>query len=315
MRRTAVLILAATGLAASLLAGCTAYSLRRVTIGDARKVEYSQYGSGLPVIVFMSGLGNTMDTWKGVYFKASKASTAVMYNRMGYGRSSKTDTPRTADQIVSELREFLTAAGYRPPYLLVAHSAAGLYAVYYARASPDEVGGMVLVDASHWEQIEYARKNQKDSFVTSVMKVIGTIASSLQDTGMAKEEFAGLDESSRQVIQGGQFPDIPLIVLSGTKHGSAGPISEEKWQEWQQDLARLSPRGRLLLAHKSGHFIQKTEPDLINDAIREVLAEMHTADSHSCVMKQRGRIPIDLAPRTAGEIHAPADIHVPRESQ
>ncbi|HEX9933849.1 MAG TPA: hypothetical protein VGB38_01530, partial [bacterium] len=84
-----------------------------------------------------------------------------------------------------------------------------------------------------------------------MMNVIGTIAILFMDTGMAKEEFAGLDESSRQVIQGGQFPDIPLIVLSGTKHGSIDPITKEKWQEWQQDLARLSPRGKLLLARKS----------------------------------------------------------------
>ncbi|HEX9933850.1 MAG TPA: alpha/beta hydrolase [bacterium] len=131
------------------MVGCTAYIQRRVTVSNDRKVEYSKYGSRQPVVVFMSGLGNTMDTRRDVYWSVSKVSTAVMVNRMGYGRSSKTDNPRTADQIVSELREFLAAAGYQLPCLLVGHSAGGLYAVYYTKTSPGVVGGMVLVDASH----------------------------------------------------------------------------------------------------------------------------------------------------------------------
>lgn len=265
-------IMLALGLMMSVCMGCSAYLQRRVSISGDRKVEYSKYGAGRPAIVFLSGLGNKMDTWKDVYWSVRKVSTVVMYNRMGYGRSSKTKEARTADRIVGELREFLTAAGYQPPYILVSHSAAGIYGIYYAKTYPNEVCGMVLVDASHWEQAEYL-KNQKENFFTSVMKVIGSIATFLMDTGMAKEELAELEASSKQLIQAGQFPEIPLIVLSGTKHGSGGSISEEKWQEWQQDLSRLSPKGKLVLATKSGHFIQNTEPELITAAIKEVYSQ------------------------------------------
>ncbi|MBN2206861.1 MAG: alpha/beta hydrolase, partial [Candidatus Aminicenantes bacterium] len=123
---------AALTVAASILASCGAYVLHRASIGDGRKVEYSRTGRGRPPIVFLSGLGNTMDTWKSVYWSVRDVATVVMYNRLGYGRSTKTAEPRTAERIVAELREFLPAAGYEPPYILVAHSAGGLYALYYA---------------------------------------------------------------------------------------------------------------------------------------------------------------------------------------
>jgi pimeloyl-ACP methyl ester carboxylesterase len=280
-KRNAALMFVTLGILVPMLTGCTAYVQRRAAISGGRKVEYSKNGSGRPVIVFMSGLGNTMDTWRDVYWSARGVSTAVIYNRMGYGRSSKTREPRTGEIIVSELREFLTAAGYRPPYVLVAHSASGLYAVYYAKKYPGEICGMVLVDASHWDQVEYL-KNQKQTFLTSVISVIGAIASLFVDSGMAKEEFADLGESSRQVVQAGQFPGIPLAVLYGIHHGPAGPITEGKWLEWQQDLARLSPRGRLIAAKRSGHFIQKTQPALISDAIKDVLADADTLHPDSC---------------------------------
>ncbi|MBN2207621.1 MAG: alpha/beta hydrolase [Candidatus Aminicenantes bacterium] len=265
---------AALAVVASMLAACGADVLHRASISDGRKVEYSRYGRGRPAIVFLSGLGNTMDTWKSVYWNVRGMSTVVIYNRLGYGRSTKSREPRTAERIVAELREFLPAAGYEPPYLLVAHSAGGLYALYYAKAHPEEIAGMVLVDASHWEQAEFL-KNQdpKKDFLTSVLSAVGSVAMLFVDTGMAKEEFAALEESSRQVVEAGPFPDVPLVVISGTKHGSTGPISEERWQAWQQELVALSPQGKLVLATKSGHFVQNKEPGLIVQAIKDVYAE------------------------------------------
>lgn len=60
-------------------------------------------------------------------------------------------------------------------------------------------------------------------------------------------------------------------------HGlpSADATEEANWQEHQQKLAALSTNSRPILAQESGHEIQMQQPDLVVDAIREVLAKVH----------------------------------------
>jgi pimeloyl-ACP methyl ester carboxylesterase len=72
--------------------------------------------------------------------------------------------------------------------------------------------------------------------------------------------------------------DLPLMVLS---HGQpmampglaeeVNEANEQLWQQLQAELAALSSRGRLVVAHDSGHYIQLERPQLVIDAIAEVV--------------------------------------------
>ena len=72
--------------------------------------------------------------------------------------------------------------------------------------------------------------------------------------------------------------DKPLIVLThGLKEANqagspegAGQ-AEQVWSELQADLARRSSSGKQVIAEKSGHYIQFDQPDLVIDAIRQVV--------------------------------------------
>jgi pimeloyl-ACP methyl ester carboxylesterase len=55
--------------------------------------------------------------------------------------------PRSAAGAVDDLHALLRAADLPPPYVLVGHSTGGLIVRLYASTFPDEVVGMVLVDA------------------------------------------------------------------------------------------------------------------------------------------------------------------------
>lgn len=43
------------------------------------------------------------------------------------------------------------------------------------------------------------------------------------------------------------------------------------WDQRQAELARLSSRGTLVIVEESGHYIQLDQPQLVIDAILEVL--------------------------------------------
>jgi pimeloyl-ACP methyl ester carboxylesterase len=62
-------------------------------------------------------------------------------------RSTPVAQPRTAADVVAELHALLAAADVPGPYVLTAHSLGGLFAHLYARTYPDEVRGIVFVDA------------------------------------------------------------------------------------------------------------------------------------------------------------------------
>ena len=55
--------------------------------------------------------------------------------------------PRTAESVVADLHALLETAAVPGPYVLVGHSLGGLFVRLYAATYPDEVAGLVLVDA------------------------------------------------------------------------------------------------------------------------------------------------------------------------
>jgi pimeloyl-ACP methyl ester carboxylesterase len=68
--------------------------------------------------------------------------------------------------------------------------------------------------------------------------------------------------------------DVPLIVLTRGIADEKGPDSEILEREHRKDhlaLARLSSRGKLVIADHSGHHIQLDQPELVAESIAEVL--------------------------------------------
>jgi pimeloyl-ACP methyl ester carboxylesterase len=77
--------------------------------------------------------------------------------------------------------------------------------------------------------------------------------------------------------------DLPLVVLSHGQPMAMPGLSDEVnqtyeqlWQELQAELAGLSSQGRLIVAEGSGHYIQLERPQLVIDAIAEVVTAART---------------------------------------
>ncbi|MEP0911561.1 alpha/beta hydrolase [Leptolyngbya sp. GB1-A1] len=279
-------------------------------------------GEGYPTVIVDSGTGGTHLDWQLVQPKVAKFTRILTYDRAGYGWSNLSSEPRTAEQVVGELRQLLREVEIEPPYILVGMSLSGLFSRLFAYHYPEEVAGMVLVDVAHERMyedtpVEWVELNKRlEGLLTPVVPIIGSIGllrllvafdalpmaaglfqkfppsmrplakalySQTQFGKTFAQESAAVSISMSQVEQARRikpFPDIPLIVLSAGK--PEFDITQEvleKLQELHADLATESLQGVHIVAHESGHAIQLDKPELVVDAIRQVVENVHCSSA------------------------------------
>ncbi|MBK8302679.1 MAG: hypothetical protein IPK98_04460 [Chloracidobacterium sp.] len=68
-----------------------------------------------------------------------------------------------------------------------------------------------------------------------------------------------------------QLGDKPLIVLSRGLSDGASPETEAAWRSLQTEMVKSSSNGKQVIAEKSGHYIQFSEPELVTVAIHDVI--------------------------------------------
>jgi hypothetical protein len=138
----------------------------------------------------------------------------------------------------------------------------------------------VLVEATHPDLMSKmlaalpAESPDEDENLKSVRK---SIVAENSDRTFNRERFDPA-ASAAQVRDSGTLGDKPLVVLTRSpKTYAKNPIMrkflEPVWQELQRDLSRLSSNSTHKVATKASHFISVDEPQLVTDAIREVIAK------------------------------------------
>jgi pimeloyl-ACP methyl ester carboxylesterase len=125
---------------------------RSVDIGG-RTLNINCAGGGGPTVVLDSGANNPGYQWVLVQRKIAQFSSVCWYDRAGNGWSDSGPFPRTTEAIAKDLHKLLGAAGIHPPFVLVGHSFGGTSMRVFNGLYPDEVAGMVLVDAWHEDEI------------------------------------------------------------------------------------------------------------------------------------------------------------------
>jgi pimeloyl-ACP methyl ester carboxylesterase len=115
-------------------------------------------GRGKPTVVLESAGNTAARGWAKVQPEVAKFTRVCSYDRAGYGWSKPGLQPRSIAQEAEELKLLLQAAGETGPYILVGHSQGGFNVRAFAHKYPEDVIGVVLVDASH---PEWAKQTQE----------------------------------------------------------------------------------------------------------------------------------------------------------
>jgi len=117
-----------------------------------RSINISCKGRGTPAVILDSGAGEPGLSWSAVQAQLAKTTQTCWFDRAGEGWSDPGPFPRTSEAIARDEHAAFKAAGVPPPYVLVGHSFGGLNARVYNGLYPNEVAGMVLVDAAHEDE-------------------------------------------------------------------------------------------------------------------------------------------------------------------
>jgi pimeloyl-ACP methyl ester carboxylesterase len=294
-----VLLLTACGARADASAAFTA----SVNIGG-RQVYLTCKGpttSGAATVVLISGYRAASDVWTSpdaiapikpaagppVLDALATSHRVCAYDRPGTGmyakdapltkRTTPVRQPRTARDLVDELDATLRAGHVPKPYVLVGHSLGGLVAQLYARLHPDEVHGIVFVDA----------------FSATVPSVFGPQWATYRDGVLnpppAKQPVVSLrgrdaeqldfDASVKQTLEAPKLPAMPLAVVTktlpfagvGALPGLTAAELNRRYAEAEQALVALAPATPQIFATGSDHAIELSQPDLVVSATELVL--------------------------------------------
>ena len=266
---------------------------QRVDIGG-RTLYLECRGTGSPTVILEAGLRNRADVWS-VLDSPTSTQTMVMpgvaaftrvcaYDRPGTtlgvddrSRSDPVPMPRTLRDTVADLHALLIHAKIPGPYVLVGHSTGGMIVRLYATEYPQDIAGMVWVEALPDDMRAHMTPAQYTLFVRLNTEPPEPLAN------YAELETIGFDASFEQMREAAAATPLrrmPLVVLSrgvptaefpSDVPADFGPAFEQAWQAEQTRLVTLVPDARQVIASKSGHYIMIEQPDLVIDAIRNVV--------------------------------------------
>ena len=117
---------------------------------DGRKLHVVALGNGDETIVLLAGSNVPLPSadFGPLMRLLAERFTVVCIEYLGVGQSDTTPAPRTNDNITREIRAALSQAGLSPPYVLMPHSASGIYSEHFAAQHPEEVSSIIMLDTT-----------------------------------------------------------------------------------------------------------------------------------------------------------------------
>ncbi|HZZ69890.1 MAG TPA: alpha/beta hydrolase [Phenylobacterium sp.] len=280
-----------------------------VRLPDGRRLNLACMGHGAPTVVLESGYGANARAWAHVQPIVARTTRVCSYDRAGYGFSDPGPPPRDGAAIARDLDFGLKAAGVSGPYVVVGHSAGGLYARLFAARRIKDVVGLVFVDSS----VEHQTQRMEAIFGAGAGSLEGQQRRALRclsltadrstpagSAGLLECAPAKLDAHSRKVALrpdywrtqlseldnlftttsdevdrvGNLLQDIPAIVLTAGKADGVPATRDDPgamaWQAMHRQLAQRFLHGEARNV-KSSHLMMNDRPEVVTAAILELV--------------------------------------------
>jgi pimeloyl-ACP methyl ester carboxylesterase len=271
-------------------------------------------GEGSPTVILDAAADMMSSDWAWIQPEIAKHTRVCSYDRAGMGWSDSSPHPRDAKQVIFELHTLLTNAGISGPYVMVGHSAGGLYARMYAAEYPEDVVGMVLVDPGHPDMDTHIpalqAQNTSDASLVNTMRVLSYFGLP-RLLGVGKNNAQGLPPQQAAEVNAfvstpkhwatilnlinstsatyaevratGSLGNMPLVVISANTawltKGAPADDARKILNDLHSEIAGLSTNSshRIVDAATHGSLVHKQDDaQAIISAIEDVLTSLET---------------------------------------
>jgi len=279
-------------------------------------------GKGKPAVVLSNGAGDFSFDWLPLQQKVSLSTRVCSYDRGGEAWSDLGPNPHTQLQEAYDLRRLLKAAHVAGPFVLVGQSMGGSIMREFARQYPQDVAGMVLVDAGHEngsllgpKGLYRGRETSKGRPIPAVRDTVGP------EDQLSPETIAKIQESIKQMDFKPEieppFDKLPpeaqklrLWALGLLPHFAAtfnefGGEEAEETYEWRQKHPHpLGDIPLIVLTRSENHYPAKFSERLIAEHEQQQadLATLSTNSKHVVVPNSGHHIQLDQPQAVADAI-------------
>lgn len=262
------------------------------------------YGKGKPTIIIESGLNCSNNLYYNLQRKISKRARVISYNHAGIGAlnynenkysssyfldeifrkikgaSTPNSNPRTLPYYVKELREMMLSKELKPPFVFIGHSLGGHIIRYYTHLFPEEVKGLIFIDAPHEDWFSYVRETWNEDEVERYFNWWDPKVNSQKYRGIGLEELSSY-ETNCDLIRGINIPEnIPVLMFTGNnkKHFRKDSLLQmadfEVWANQQYSFISKLKNKKQIVDKEAGHVFHNDKPDFVEKEINLFLDEL-----------------------------------------
>ncbi|MBP0454618.1 alpha/beta hydrolase [Kitasatospora sp. RG8] len=266
---------------------------------NGRTVHVEESGSGADWVVFEAGGGMGRTCWDPVLPWLTDRTRMVAYDRAGFGRSGRTATQLSIEDLAADLVALVEAV-VPDRFVLVAHSMGGLVARRAVEGLGRRLQGMLLLDPAAEGAPVYdtfdrtAAKVDRSLAVTQVLfrsRRLARLASGnirrlfptdTYETMLAEDFVPSGTAQTRKEIKAvaaaiPRFradppapPTCRTILLSASRPQAGRSRHHADLAAHQRRWTESLPDGRFETVD-SGHFIQAEQPKIVADRVKHLL--------------------------------------------
>lgn len=210
-----------------------------------------------------------------------KGFKTVVINRLGYGKSDDSESPRTNENIVKEMYDALKKSNIDPPYILIGHSMGNLFCLEWIKSHAEDIYAYIGLDGTNPYYLPPTEKCPEvldpKTFCPGLMQ--------LHDKNLISDGMYGeclYQKQNEWNLQEFKFPEkMPVrMFLSKQLQNSSSELSKE-WNNSQQlidankKLFSDENNHKIKCLDDGEHFLYRSEQhvSMIVDEIENILSK------------------------------------------